>query len=125
MEERLRLSHDSTAPEVDSTKYTRPDLAFAVGSASRFTERPTEKHMKAVKRILRFVNGTLDYGLRYEKSTQTTWLAGYNDHADDIDNRKSTIASGNLFYLGKCPGNHSSNEWWLCRHARQSTLPLP
>jgi hypothetical protein len=64
MEERLRLSHDSTAPEVDSTEYqrlvgslryllhTRPDLAFAVGFASRFMERLTEEHMKAVKRIL-------------------------------------------------------------------------
>jgi hypothetical protein len=57
MEERLRLSRDSTAPEVDSTEYrrlvgslryllhTRPDLAFAVGFASRFRERPTKEHM--------------------------------------------------------------------------------
>jgi histone deacetylase 1/2 len=66
-------------------------------------ERPTEEHMKAVKRILRYVNGTLDYGLRYEKSTETTRLASYSDidHAGDIDNHKSS--SGNLFYLGKCP----------------------
>jgi hypothetical protein len=66
-------------------------------------ERPTEEHMKAVKRILRYINGTLDYGLRYEKSTETTQLVGYSDsdHAGDIDNHKST--SGNLFYLGKCP----------------------
>jgi hypothetical protein len=42
-------------------------------------ERPTEEHMKAVKRILRYVNGTLDYGLRYKKSTETTQLAGYSD----------------------------------------------
>jgi hypothetical protein len=114
MEERLCLSRDSTAPEVDSTEYQRlvgslryllhmrPDLAFAVGFASRFMERPTEEHMKAVKRVLRYINGTLDYGLCYEKSTETTRLAGYSDsdHAGDIDNRKST--SGNLFYLGKC-----------------------
>jgi hypothetical protein len=66
-------------------------------------ERPTEEHMKAVKCILRYVNSTLDYGLRYEKSTETTRLAGYNDsdHAGDIDNCKST--SGNLFYFRKCP----------------------
>jgi hypothetical protein len=60
MEERLRLSRDNTAPEVDSTEYrrlvgslryllhTRPDLAFAVGFASHFMERPTEEQMKAV-----------------------------------------------------------------------------
>jgi hypothetical protein len=84
MEERLCLSRDNTAPEVDSTEYrrlvgnlryllhTRPDLAFAVGFASRFMERLTEEHMKAVKRILRYINGTLDYGLRYEKLIETT-----------------------------------------------------
>jgi hypothetical protein len=56
-----------------------------------------------VKRILCYVNGTLDYGLCYEKLTKITWLAGYShsDHAGDVDNHKST--SGNLFYLGKCP----------------------
>jgi hypothetical protein len=66
-------------------------------------DRPTEEYMKAVKRILRYVNSTLDYGLCYEKSTETTQLAGYSDsdHTGDIDNCKST--SGNLFYLGKCP----------------------
>jgi hypothetical protein len=66
-------------------------------------ERLTEEHMKAVKCILRYVNSTLDYDLRYEKTTETTRLASYSDsdHADDIDNRKST--SSNIFYLGKCP----------------------
>jgi hypothetical protein len=53
MEERLRLSHDSTTEEVDATLYrrivgslryliyTRPDLTYAVGYVSRFLERPT------------------------------------------------------------------------------------
>jgi hypothetical protein len=56
MEERLRLSRDSTAEEVDATLYrrivgslrylihTRPDLTYAVGYVSRFLERPTEEH---------------------------------------------------------------------------------
>jgi hypothetical protein len=55
--ERLRLSRDSTADEVDVTKYwrivwslrylvhTRPDLVYAVGYVSRFLERPTEEHL--------------------------------------------------------------------------------
>jgi Reverse transcriptase (RNA-dependent DNA polymerase). len=75
MEERLKLSRDSTAPSVDATEYRRlvgslrylvhtlPDLAFAVGFVSRFMERPTEEHMVAVKRILRYVAGTMEYGL--------------------------------------------------------------
>jgi hypothetical protein len=57
MEELLKLSRKSTAPEVDATHYrrlvgslrnlvhTRPDLAFAVGFVSRFMEHPTEEHL--------------------------------------------------------------------------------
>jgi hypothetical protein len=56
MEERLKLSRDSIAKEVDTTQYrrivgsirylvhTRPDLAFAVGYVSRFMQRPTTEH---------------------------------------------------------------------------------
>jgi hypothetical protein len=63
MEERLKLSRDSTA-EVDATQYrrlvgslrylahTRPDLAFSVGYVSRFMQRPTTEHQEAVKRIV-------------------------------------------------------------------------
>jgi hypothetical protein len=56
MEERLKLSRDSTAKEVDAMEYRRivgslrylvhtwPDLAFAVGYVSRFMQRPTTEH---------------------------------------------------------------------------------
>jgi hypothetical protein len=113
MEERLRLSRDSTAEEVDATLYnrivgslrylihTRPDLTYAVGYVSRFLERPTEEHLQAVKKILRYIAGTLQYGLRYGRRTGTTRLVGYcdSDLAGDIDTRKST--TGALFFLGK------------------------
>jgi hypothetical protein len=71
MEERLRLSHDSTAEEVDATLYhrivgslrylihTRTDLTYAIGYVSRFLERPTEEHLQAVKKILCYIVGTL------------------------------------------------------------------
>uniref|UniRef100_I1PRH8 Reverse transcriptase Ty1/copia-type domain-containing protein n=1 Tax=Oryza glaberrima TaxID=4538 RepID=I1PRH8_ORYGL len=111
MEERLKLSRDSTAPPVDATEYrrlvgslrylvhTRPDLAFAVGFVSRFMERPTEEHMVAVKRILRYVAGTMEYGLHYKREKEEQRLIGYSDSdlAGDIDTRRST--SGMLFFL--------------------------
>lgn len=51
--------------------HTRPDIAFAVGIVSRFMERPTTVHLNAAKRILRYVNSTLEYGLVYNKDAGT------------------------------------------------------
>jgi hypothetical protein len=78
-------------------------LAFAVGYVSRFMQRPTTEHQQAVKRILRYVAGTSDYGLHYPRCPGAAHFIGYSDsdHAGDIDTSKST--SGTLFFLGKCP----------------------
>jgi hypothetical protein len=82
--------------------HTRPDLAYSVGYVSRFLKRPTMEHEQAVKRIIRYVAGTLDHGLYYSRCPGEAHLVGYsdNDHAGDIDTSKST--SGILFFLGKC-----------------------
>lgn len=114
MEERLKLSRDSTAEEVDATEYrrivgslrylvhTRPDLAFAVGYVSRFMQRPTAEHQQAVKRILRYIAGTSDYGLHYPRCPGAEHFIGYSDSdlAGDIDTSKST--TGTMFFLRKC-----------------------
>ena len=57
---------------------TRPDILFAVGLVSRFMEKPTMSHMKAAKRILRYLRGTLDCGIFYS-SSQDLNLVGYCD----------------------------------------------
>ena len=107
----MKLSRDSTAPLVDATHYMSIvgslrylvhnllDISFAVGFVSRFMERPTEEHMATVKRLLRYISGTIGYGLVYKKSDFPD-LVGYSDsdHAGDIDTRKST--TGMMFYLG-------------------------
>ena len=111
MEPRLKLSKVSAAPTIDSTMYrsvvgslrylvnTRPDLAYSVGYISRFMENPTTEHLAAMKRLLRYVAGTLHYGCLYKKKEHAE-LTGYSDSdlAGDIDTRKST--SGVLFFLG-------------------------
>lgn len=63
-------------------------------------ERHTVEHMDAVKRLLRYIAGTFDYGLSYPRDSGEAKLVGYSDHdhAGDIDTRKST--SGALFFLG-------------------------
>jgi hypothetical protein len=82
--------------------HTRPDLAFCVGYISRFMQQPTTEHQQAVKRIIRYVTGTLDHGLYYPRCPWEAHLVGYSDsdHASDIDTSKST--SGILFFFGKC-----------------------
>ncbi|CAA6674329.1 unnamed protein product [Spirodela intermedia] len=60
--------------------HTRPDIMFNVA-----------KHIKAIKCVLRYIKGTLDFRLRYMKSEQFV-LAGYsdNDYVGDYDDQKST-----------------------------------
>ncbi|XP_057780230.1 secreted RxLR effector protein 161-like [Salvia miltiorrhiza] len=62
-------------------------------------ENPTTTHFKAAKRILRYLKGTLDYGLFYS-NTHDYKLVGYSDSdwARDNDGRKST--SGFVFFMG-------------------------
>ncbi|CAJ2635931.1 unnamed protein product [Trifolium pratense] len=81
---------------------TRPDMTFAVCLAARYMERPTEMHVVVVKRIMRYLKGTMKFGMLYKckNSTELT-LQGWSDsdYAGDHDDRKST--SGYVFTLGE------------------------
>ena len=79
---------------------TFPDIAQAVAVVSKFCASPTEAHLTAAKRILRYLKGTSDLGLKYTMSDNGT-LVGYvdADWAGDFDDGRST--SGNLFMLAK------------------------
>ena len=77
---------------------TRPDLSFAVNRVCQFLHKPTDAHYSAVKRILRFVNGTLDHGLLLH-SSGSSYVAVYSDAdwAGDVSDRRSTGGYA-LFY---------------------------
>ncbi|GAB2284320.1 hypothetical protein Dimus_039661 [Dionaea muscipula] len=79
--------------------YTRPDILFAVGLVCR---APMEDHFNVCKRILRYLKGTLSYGLWYSffSSSEFT-LTGFSDSdwGGDFDSRKSTTSF--LFCLGE------------------------
>ena len=79
---------------------TRPDIAAAVGILSRFMENPGRIHWEGVKRVLRYVQGTKDFCLRYESQGSLT-ITGFcdSDWAGCLDTRKST--GGYVFLLGK------------------------
>ncbi|NBX97749.1 hypothetical protein EBQ81_02685, partial [bacterium] len=79
---------------------TRPDLAYAVGAVSQFAAGPSEEHLDAVKRILRYVRGTTHYQLTLGGDAATLQLEAWSDAdwaANNID-RKSI--SGYCFKLG-------------------------
>lgn len=111
MDPKERLTKDEAGKAVDATEFkslvgglrylvhTRPDIAFAVGMVRRFIERPTTLHLLAAKRILRYVKGTLDYGLVYTRDAGNNELSEYSDsdHAGHLEDRKST--GGMVFYL--------------------------
>lgn len=91
-----------------------PDLMFSVCLASRYMERPTEVHMGAVKRIMRYVRGTINYGIMYGKQKLTDQvqrkLIGFtdSDYAGDNDDRKST--SRYVFMLNSATVSWSSKK---------------
>ena len=105
------LPNDAMADKVDPKIYqsavgalmyamvcTRPDLAFAVSTVSRFMKAPQSIHWNAVKKIFRYVKGSLTMGLTFQGEPV---LLGYADasFANDIETRRST--TGYVFKCGK------------------------
>ena len=57
--------------------HTRPDISFAIGLVSWFSQDPHESHWKATKRILRYIQGTTNFGIQY--SSGASQLVGFTD----------------------------------------------
>lgn len=78
---------------------TRPDLAYAVNQACQRMASPTIADFTAVKRILRYVKGTLDHGLSFTPGPFTLQAFSDSDWAGDSTDRRST--SGYCSFLGQ------------------------
>ncbi|XP_052485200.1 secreted RxLR effector protein 161-like [Gossypium raimondii] len=76
-----------------------PDIMYPVSHISRYMESPTERHLLAAKRILRYLQGTNDFGIFYKKGEKSNMI-GFtdSDYVGDQDDRRST--SGYVFMLG-------------------------
>nr|GEW05430.1 retrovirus-related Pol polyprotein from transposon TNT 1-94 [Tanacetum cinerariifolium] len=60
--------------------HTRPYIMYSVNVLSRFMHKPTRLHLGATKRVLRYVAGTVDFGLWYSKSTNAvSWSSKKQD----------------------------------------------
>ncbi|GKA33585.1 hypothetical protein Tco_0720014 [Tanacetum coccineum] len=78
---------------------SRPDIVHATCYCARYQARPTEKHLREVKRIFQYLKNTINMGLWYPKDTDFNLTAfSDSDHADCLDTRKST--SGGIQFLG-------------------------
>ncbi|GJW00973.1 retrovirus-related pol polyprotein from transposon TNT 1-94 [Tanacetum coccineum] len=112
-------------PVVDATKYrsmigalmyltsSRPDIVHATCLCARYQAKPTEKHLKEVKRIFRYLRGTVNTGLWYSKDSGFE-LTGFSDadYAGCKDTFKST--SGGAQFLGERVG--------LCWSTKEQTV---
>ncbi|GJY31952.1 putative ribonuclease H-like domain-containing protein [Tanacetum coccineum] len=113
MVEKSKLDKDKDGKAVDPSHYrgmigtllyltaSRPDLQFAICMCARYQARPTKKHLNAVKRIFRYLKGTVHRGLWYPKDSSIALTAFADaDHAGCQDTRRSTSGSNNNFLLG-------------------------
>ena len=103
---------------------TRPDIAYAIGFLSRFTSNPGEKHWKALKRVLRYLNGTRDYGVHLggKISGALPIIVGYADadFASDVSTRRST--TGYAFGMRGINNEFQSLTTW--RSCLQNTISV-
>jgi len=103
MEMTLKLLVDTSSELIDATLYrqiigslmyltnTRQDIYFFVNNLSKFLVEPRHVHLVAAKCVMRYLKGTLDYGLSYDGDHNFT-LSGYidSDWAESVSDRKST-----------------------------------
>ncbi|KAJ9556278.1 hypothetical protein OSB04_010892 [Centaurea solstitialis] len=87
---------------VDSLIYltfSRPDISYAVGVMSRYMQSPRKPHLDAARRALRYIKGTIDYGLIYRRGEDCKLVEYCDaDYAGDYDTQRST--TGYVFKLG-------------------------
>uniref|UniRef100_A0A2N9IKQ2 Retroviral polymerase SH3-like domain-containing protein n=1 Tax=Fagus sylvatica TaxID=28930 RepID=A0A2N9IKQ2_FAGSY len=110
--------NSSTSPTrtVGALQYlsiTHPDIAFAVNKLSQFMHKPTQPHWQSLKRLLRYLKSTIQFGLHIYRSSCST-LQTYSD-ADWANNKDDRRSTGSFcIFLGK---NLIS---WGCR--KQATV---
>lgn len=115
------LTHNDDTSLVDPTLYrrivgglqylsiTRPDICYAVNRLSQYMHSPTETHWTALKRILRYLKGTIHHGLYLKKNSSLALNAfSDSDWGGERDTGRST--TGYIVYLGSNPISWKSSK---------------
>lgn len=81
-----KLCKDDGSEPVDENQYrqiggsllyltaTRPYIMFAATLLTRFMHCPSKKHYGTTKRVLRYIQGTIDYGIEYQKGNEAVLI---------------------------------------------------
>ena len=109
MEAQMKLKKEGGGRSVDVMLYRslrylihmRRDMTYLVSMMSRYVMNPTFDHGTVAKGVLRYLKGTIDFGLIYEKGVKDVKVIGHSDFAGDVEDRKSTL--GQVFFLGSLP----------------------
>ncbi|XP_068641911.1 secreted RxLR effector protein 161-like [Aristolochia californica] len=99
----FKLIKNRDGVKIDSTFYkqivgslmylisTCPNIMFVVSLINRFMDCPTELHFQVAKRILRYLKGTIDFGVFYKKEESEELIAFTDsDYDEELDERKNT-----------------------------------
>jgi hypothetical protein len=123
----IRLENGEDTPLVENTLYQRlvgsllyfthtyPDISYVVGEVSRYMKEPHDLHWKDSKSILRYVQGTMIYGIHYAVGCALD-LIGFTDSNWAIDSTDHNSTSGYTLSLG------SVSFFWSSK--KQSTIAL-
>ncbi|GJR53443.1 hypothetical protein Tco_1403964 [Tanacetum coccineum] len=82
--------------------HTRPDLSYSVGLLNRFMQDPKDHHLKAVKQVIRYINGTKEHGIIYKKEGGCK-ITSYSDSSYGINTDQGKGTTGIVFYFGESP----------------------
>jgi hypothetical protein len=81
--------------------FTRPDITYAVNQVYQYMHKPTATHLATAKRILRYLQGTLHLGIRFQSSSPSLTAFTDSDWSGDPYDRRST--TGITIFLGNNP----------------------
>ncbi|TYK18375.1 putative mitochondrial protein [Cucumis melo var. makuwa] len=73
--------------------YTHPNISYSIGVISRFLQCPSRDHFGAAKRVMRYIAGTIEYGIWYSKVSDFK-LCRFTDSdwASSLDDKRSVSA---------------------------------
>ena len=121
MDPGTKLTKNTEGTMVNSTEYrsligslryllhTRPDLSYSIGLLSRFMQEPKEQHMKAIRQVLRYVKGTINYGITY-KHNGGNKIQGFSDSSYGVNTQEGKGTTGIIFYYGDSPISWSTQK---------------